>query len=155
MYQVNSHAQATMWKEQRIQRDYFNRKVHDDPFKPSDLVGLFEPHKAKSRKFYSPCQGPHEVLNWTSDVTYKICKRGRPARWTKVNFNRLKAYIGEPKVRRPKRNAPRPTPLYEKFSKCKWWVRQKKPKTSPSTRLRPKHKQIVVDCAWPSKNYQS
>ena len=113
LYEVHSQAQATMGKEQQRQRDYFNRKVHGDPFKPGDLVWLFEPHPAKSRKFLLPWQGPYEILNRTSEVTYKICKRGRPERWRKVHFNRLKPYIGEHEVRRSKRNAARPTPLYE------------------------------------------
>ena len=50
LYKVQNHLHATMGKEQRRQRDYFERKVHSNPFKPSDLVWLFEPHKAKSRK---------------------------------------------------------------------------------------------------------
>ena len=113
LYEVHSHVKATMRKEQRRQRDSFNRKVHGNPFKPGDLVWLIEPLRAKSRKFYLPWQGPYEVLNKTSEVTYKICKRGRPERWTKVHFNRLKPYIGENEVRRSKRNAARPMPLYE------------------------------------------
>ena len=115
LYEVHSHAQTTMGKEQRRQRDYFNRKVHGDPIKPGDLVWLFEPHRAKSRKFYLPWQGPYGVLNRTSEVTYKICKRGRPERWTKIHFNRLKPYIGENEVRRSKKNAARPMPLYEEI----------------------------------------
>ena len=115
LYEVHSHAQATMGKEQRRQCNFFNRKVHGDPFKAGDLVWLFEPHRAKSRKTYLPWQGPYEVLNRTSEVTYKICKRGRPERWTKVHFNWLKPYICEPEVRRSKRNAARPMPLYEEI----------------------------------------
>ena len=76
---------------------------------------LFEPHKAKLRKFYLPWQGPYEVLNRTSEVTYKICKSGWPQRWTKVHFNLLKPYMGETEVHRWKRSAARPTPLYEEF----------------------------------------
>ena len=57
----------------------------------------------------------YEVLNRTSEVTYKICKRGWPERWTKVHFNRLKPFIGENEVRRSKRNAARPMPLYEEI----------------------------------------
>ena len=41
-----------MGSEQRRQREYFNRKVHGEPFKEGDLVWLFETHKAKSRKFF-------------------------------------------------------------------------------------------------------
>ena len=53
------------------------------------------------------------MLNRTSEVTYKICKRSRPERWTKVHFIRLKPYTGEVEVRPSKRTAARPTPLYE------------------------------------------
>ena len=91
------------------------KKVHGDRFKPGDLVWLFEPHRAKSRKFYLPWQGPYEMLNRTIEVTYKICDRARPERWTKVHFNRLKPYIGEPEVRRSIRNEARPMPLYEEI----------------------------------------
>ena len=115
LYEVHSHAQAAMGKKQRRQRDNFNRKVHGDPFKPSDLVWLFEPLRAKSRKFYLAWQGTYEVLNRTSEVTHKVCKRSRAERWTKVHFNRSKPYIGEPEVRRSKRKAARPTPLYEEI----------------------------------------
>ena len=54
VYEVHSHAQDTMGKEQRRQRNYFDRKVHCDPFKRGDVVWLFEPHKAMSRKLYLP-----------------------------------------------------------------------------------------------------
>ena len=48
-------------------------------------------------------------------MTYKICKKGRPERWTKVLFNQLKPYVGEPEVGRSERNAAKPTPLYEEI----------------------------------------
>ena len=56
------------------------------------------------------------MLNRTSELKYKISKRGRPERWTKVHSNRLKPHIGEPEVRRSKRNSARPTPLFEEIS---------------------------------------
>ena len=76
LYEINREAQMTMGSEQRRQREYFNRKVHGEMFKEGDLVWLFEPHKAKSRKFYLPWHGPFGVLSRTSDVTHMICKRG-------------------------------------------------------------------------------
>ena len=87
----------TMGSEQRRQREYFNRKVHGEPFKEGDLVWLFELHKAKSRKFYLPWKGPFEVLSRTGEVTYMICKRGNKENWQKVHFNRLKPYRGDSK----------------------------------------------------------
>ena len=76
LYEIHRGAEMTMGTEQRRQREYFNRKVHGEPFKEGDLVWLFEPHKANSRKFYLPWHGPSEVFSRTSEVTYMICKRG-------------------------------------------------------------------------------
>ena len=58
MYEVHSHAQATMGNEQRRQRDYLKKKVHGDPFTRGDVVWLFEPHESKSRKFFYGGQSP-------------------------------------------------------------------------------------------------
>ena len=98
-YEIHREAQMTMGSEQRRQREYFNRKVHGEPFKEGDLVWLYEPHKAKSRKFYLPWLGPFQVLSRTSEVTYMVCKRGK--KWQKVHFNRLKPYPGIPKYDNP------------------------------------------------------
>ena len=76
LYEIHREAQMTMGTEQRRQREYLNRKVHGEPFKEGDLVWWFEPHKAKSRKFYLLWHGPFKVLSRTSEVTYMICKRG-------------------------------------------------------------------------------
>ena len=75
-YEIHREAQMTMGTEHRREREYFNRKVHGEPFKIGDLVCLFEPNKAKSRNFYLPWYCPFEVLSRTSEVTYMICKRG-------------------------------------------------------------------------------
>ena len=157
MYEAHSHAQVTMGKGPRRPRDYFSRKVHGDPFKPGDIVWLFEPDKAMLRKFYLPWQRTYEVLNRTSQGTHKIHKRGQPERWTKVHFNRLKPYIGEPEVRRSKRNAARPRPLYEEIPSVSDEFRpgnEDRPSMF-SARPRPKHKQIVIDRELLSKTYRS
>ena len=84
-------------------------------FKEGDLVWLFEPHKAKSRKFYLPWHGPFEVLSRTSEVTYMICKRGNKEKWQRVHFNRLKPYRGNPEMRHSGRLKNRPPPIYEEI----------------------------------------
>ena len=38
LYEIHREAQITMGTEQRRQREYFNRKVHGNPFKEGDLV---------------------------------------------------------------------------------------------------------------------
>ena len=115
LYEIHREAQMTMGTEQRRQREYFNRKVHGEPFKEGDLVWLFEPHKAKSRKFYLPWHGPFEVLSRTSEVTYMICKRGNKEKWQRVHFNRLKPYRGNPEMRHSGRLKNRPPPIYEEI----------------------------------------
>ena len=112
---MHRHAQITMRKEQRRQKDYYHRKVHGKLFEPGDLVWLLEPRKAKSRKFYLPWKGPDEILNRTSEVNYRICKRGNPEKWQKVHFNRLKAFVSEALPRRSKRQKKLPSSNYEEL----------------------------------------
>ena len=115
LYEKHREAQMTMRTEQRRQREYFNRKVHGEQFREGDLVWLFKPHKAKSRKFHLPWHDPFEVLRRTSEVTYMICKRGNEGKWQKVHFNRLKLYRGDPEVRQSVRLKNRPPPIYEEI----------------------------------------
>ena len=113
--EIHREPQKTMGTEQRRQREYFNRKGHGEPFKEGDLVWLFEPHKAKSRKFYLPWHCPFEVLSRTSEVIYLICKRVDKEKCQKVHFNRLKPYRGDPEVRHSGRLKNRPPPIYEEI----------------------------------------
>ena len=115
LFENRREAQKTTGSEQRRQREYFNRKVHGEPFKEGDPVWLFEPHKLKSRKFYLPWHGPFEVVSRTGEVTYMICKRGNKEKWQKVHFNRLKPYRGDPEVRHSGRIKNRPPPIYEEI----------------------------------------
>ena len=114
-YEIHREAQMTMGTEQRRQREHFNRKVHGELFREGDLVWLFEPHKAKSRKFYLRWHGPFEVFSRTSEVTYTICKRGNEEKWQKVHFNRLKPCRGNPEVQHSGRLKNRPSPIYEEI----------------------------------------
>ena len=115
LYEILREAQMTMGSEQRRQREYFNRKVHGEPFKEGDLFWLFEPHKAKSRKFSLLWHGPFEVLSQTSEVTYMICRRRNKEKWQKVHFNRLKPYRGDLEVRHSGRFKNPPPPTYEEI----------------------------------------
>ena len=115
LYEIHREAQITMGSEQRRQREYFNGNVHGEPFKEGDVVWLFEPLKAKSRKPYLPWRGPFEVLSRTSEVTYMIWKQGNKEKWQKVHFNRLKPYRGNPEVRHSGRLKNRPPPIYEEI----------------------------------------
>ena len=111
--EIHREAQMTMGTEQRRQKEFFKRKVHGQPFKDADLVWLFEPHKAESRKFYLSWHGLFEVLSRTSEVTNMICKRGNKEKWQKVHVSRLKPYRRDPEVRHSSRLENRPPPIYE------------------------------------------
>ena len=50
LYEIHREAQMTLGTEQRRQREYFNGKVHGEPFKERDIVWLFEPHKSEFQK---------------------------------------------------------------------------------------------------------
>ena len=115
LYEIHREAQKTIGSEKQRQREYFNRKVHGEPFKEGDLVWLFEHHKSKSRKFCLPWHGPLEVLSRTSEVTHMICKRGNKEKWQKVHFSRLKPYRGDPEVRHSGRLKTGPAPIYEEI----------------------------------------
>ena len=115
LYEIHREAQMTMGSEQRRQREYYNRKVHGEPFEEGDVVWLFEPHKAKSRKFYLPWHGPFEVISRTSEVTYMICIQGNKEKWQKVHFNRLQPYRRDPETRHSVRLKNRPPPIYEEI----------------------------------------
>ena len=116
LFEVHSHAQLTMGKEQRRQKDYYQKKVHGKSFKIGDRVWLFEPHKAKSRKFHLPWHGPYEVLSQTSEMNYQICKPGCPEKWQNIHFNRLKPYLGEYLPKRSERVATKTLPSYEEVA---------------------------------------
>ena len=111
LYEIHREVQMTMGSEQRRQGEYSSRNVHGEPFKEGDLVWLFKPHKAKSRKFYLPWHGPFEVPSRTSEVNYMICKRGNKEKWQKVHFNCLKPYRGDTEVRQSVRLKNRPPPI--------------------------------------------
>ena len=115
LYEVHRHAQITMGKEQRQQKEYYQRKVHGEAFKAGDVVWLLEPHKAKSRKFHFPWHGPYEVLRQISEVNYQICKPGSQEKWQNNHFNRPKPYLGEYLPKRSKRIAAKTLPNNEEL----------------------------------------
>ena len=54
LYEVHSHAQMSMGKEQRRQKTFYKGQVRGKPYNLGDLVWLLEPHKVKQRKFNLP-----------------------------------------------------------------------------------------------------
>ena len=87
-------------------KDAYHKKVHGDPYCEGMRVWLFCKHKAISKKFNLPWEGPYLVLERISDVTYKIAKEPvKEGRWQIVHYNRLKPYIAE--AERPRRESNR------------------------------------------------
>ena len=82
---------SNMSTRQGRQKEFYNCKVHGDPFKPGDLVWLFNEAlvKGESRKLRRPWRGPYRVITQLSDVTYRIQHTGNN-KSTVVHFDRLK-----------------------------------------------------------------
>ena len=97
--EAHQQARVTLGTNQRRVKDVYHKKVHGDPYCE---VWLFRKHKAISKKFNLPWEGPYLVLERISDVTYKIAKEPvKEGRWQIVHYNRLKPYIAE--AERPRR----------------------------------------------------
>ena len=78
------------------QKDFYDRKVHGQPYEQDALVWLHSSvvPKGQSRKLHHPWTGPYRVVKQLSDVTYRIQHtQGRKNRLV-VHFDRLKPCIG-------------------------------------------------------------
>ena len=74
------------------QKEFYNQKVHGQPYASGDLVWLHSPviSRGQSRKLHHPWTGPFKVIKRLSEVTYRIQKvEGRRQRKV-VHFDRLK-----------------------------------------------------------------
>ncbi|MEL7181406.1 MAG: reverse transcriptase domain-containing protein, partial [Pseudomonadota bacterium] len=104
--EAHQQARVTLGTNQRRVKDAYHKKVHGDPYREGMRVWLFCKHKAISKKFNLPWEGPYLVLERISDVTYKIAKEPvKEGRWQIVHYNRLKPYIAE--AERPRRESNR------------------------------------------------
>ena len=100
--EAHQQARVTLGTNQRRVKDAYHKKVHGDPYREGMRVWLFCKHKAISKKFNLPWEGPYLVLERISDVTYKIAKEPvKEDRWQIVHYNRLKPYLAE--AERPRR----------------------------------------------------
>ena len=77
--------------KQEHQKELYDKRIHEDPHKPGDLVWLYNPAVPKGRvkKFHCPWTGPYQVLKKPSDATYKI-KNVRSHKTKTIHFDRLK-----------------------------------------------------------------
>ena len=85
-------------KAHQRQKEFYNRKIHGNPYRAGDLVWLHSPvpKRASCRKLHHPWTGPFKVLKQLSDTTYRIqhlhCNRRRKV----VHFERLKPCTNTP-----------------------------------------------------------
>lgn len=74
------------------QKDFYDRKVHGEPYKKGDLVWLHNPTvpPGHSTKLHHPWTGPFRILERISDVDYRIQEVFGKKSPSVVHFNRLK-----------------------------------------------------------------
>ena len=75
------------------QKDFYDRKVHGEPFAVGTLVWLHSPvvARGKSRKLHHPWTGPYRVIKRISEATYRIQNTTGNRKRLVVHFDRLKA----------------------------------------------------------------
>lgn len=56
------------------QKEFYDRKIHGQPFQPGDLVWLHSQHvkRGQAKKLHCPWTGPYRVVNRLSDAVYRI-----------------------------------------------------------------------------------
>ena len=93
--EAHSHARELLGVNQNRQKDQFHKKVFGKPYEVDDKVWVFSKHKAKSKKFFLPWEGPYIVLERTSEVNYKVSKPQRRDKWRILHYNLLKPFVEE------------------------------------------------------------
>lgn len=76
----------------RLQKTYYDQKVHGKPFVTGDLVWLFSPavSRGHSKKLHHPWSGPYRVLAKLSETDYRVKKLTGRKTVRVVHFDRLK-----------------------------------------------------------------
>ena len=100
--EAHASARESPGVNQRRQRDQYHKKVYGKPYEKQDKVWVYSKHKAKSRKFFLPWEGPYVVLERTSEVNYKVAKPSQMAKWRTLQYNMLKPYLEEGDAWSPK-----------------------------------------------------
>ena len=106
---------ATMGTKLDRQKEFYDEKVHGDPFQEGDLVWLNTPAvpRGQSRKLHNPWSGPYRVVARLSDAVYRVQHTQIRRKRHVVHFDRLKRC--PPNIRIPPRVATgcrtRTTPL--------------------------------------------
>ena len=94
------------------QKEFYDKKVHGEPYSEGSLVWLCSPvvNKNAGRKLHLPWTGPYKIVRRISPVTYRIQHTLFPRKRLVVHFDRLKPcppdvrvsnYSSEPRPRPP------------------------------------------------------
>ena len=121
-HEAHSTAKSHLGVNQEHQNDRYHKMVYGRNYAEVEKVWLMSPHKAKSRQFYLPWDGPWEILEQTSKVNYKIAKKGKEDKWKIVHFNMLKPLVSEPADERPSRPNPYRSMNFDDVDEEDFWT---------------------------------
>ena len=106
------------------QKDFYDKKIHGEPYKKGDLVWLHNPTvlPGQSAKLVHPWTGPYRIVEHLSDADYRIQEVYGKKSPSVVHFNRLKKCHPDTRFLQPgidpdESNTERsqPLPLYSHF----------------------------------------
>ena len=106
------YVRQLMGHQLQRQKEFYDRKVHGEPYSEGSLVWLCSPvvSKKAGRKLHLPWTGPYKVVRRISPVTYRIQHIQSPRKRLVVHFDRLKPcppdirisnYSSQPRQSRP------------------------------------------------------
>ena len=93
---------------QRRQKDAYDKGVRHMVFEAGDLVLRYDPQlkPGEANKFHRQWEGPYEIVERVTDVTYRVKKvRGRSRKSQVVHFNNLRLYKRRQEVSMEKKGA--------------------------------------------------
>ena len=106
------------------QKDFYDKKIHGEPYKKGDLVWLLNPTvpPGQSAKLVHPWTGPYRIVERLSDADYRIQEVYGKKSPSVVHFNRLKKCHPDTRFLQPgidpdesNTESSQPLPLYSHF----------------------------------------
>ena len=85
-------AHKQMGRQHMRQKEFYDKKLHGQPYQKGDLVWLHSPvvKRGQHRKLHHPWTGPYQVLKQISEATYRIKQVDGKRQRKVVHFDRLK-----------------------------------------------------------------
>ena len=102
------------------QKEFYDRKVHGEPYSEGDLVWLCSPvvNRNVGKKLLLPWTGPYKVLRRISTTTYRIQHTRFPRKRVIVHFDRLKLCPPDVRISNhacPPRSRSPPSPTADEY----------------------------------------